>query len=97
MGGLGQQDNSAPYHLQRFGSSYCADLLSLMQWFFKFLGFRTPLHLRQSYRILKSFCFCESYVFILNLEIKIGKLLEFLIWCDGINGVLGALGCRFDP
>lgn len=22
---------------------------------------------------------------------------EFLLWCHGIGGVLGALGCRFDP
>ena len=25
------------------------------------------------------------------------QLLEFLMWGNGISGVSGALGCRFDP
>ena len=31
------------------------------------------------------------------LIIQIRWNLEFPLWCNGISGILGVLGCRFDP
>ena len=33
----------------------------------------------------------------MNKRTKNENMLEFLLWCNGIDGILGALGCRFDP
>ena len=38
------------------------------------------------------------YKTYIKIEIfKKGEIWEFPLWCYWIYGVLGALGCRFDP